>query len=1213
MITDIISTTPGFQTSVNIAFDLNNGEKIRQLIPTKAAVDLFEDLLLSTADSSTKRARILIGAYGKGKSHILLSILSFLCRKKPEDNATLLEKAREKDPRLYDAALEYIRSNKRLLPVIINGNSTSLIQSFLGALYNTLNQNELRHIMPDTHFQAALNTISLWRESYPDTYLKFQEEISMPVKEFEDRLRDFHVETYSAFEKIYPGLTAGSSFNPFANFDVVELYAKVVEKLPAAGYTGIIVIYDEFSKYLESSITTASISDIKMLQDFAEKCSRSGSQQLHLILVSHKELENYIDVLPKQKVDGWKGVSERFAHVHVHSDFSQVYEVVSQTIQREPAGWSAYYQEHGQQFEDLKGRFRPTALFSDCDEEELNTAIVGCYPLHPITTFMLPRISEKVAQNERTLFTFLSGQEPTSLFGVLKTLDSSFPLVSPDRLYDYFAPQMRVEPYTSEIHRLYQLSQGILAKLQDASLQAKIIKTVTLIYCLGQFERLTPTEDVLIHIYGGEDITAEQVHTAIMDLVHKEYVIYLKRSNAFLKMKESSGVDIYQAIQDVSQKRAAHFRDSDLLNAVAPEPYVYPIRYNDQRNITRFFQFVFLESGQLSESSPDQTADVFPADGVVYCILPSGDEDLTSLRRVVSEKSLQTERAVFVLPLQRADIREQLHTLDAVQFLREAARGDDLLFDEYDIIYQDLSEVVHRFISQYTHPEKHAAEYFYHGVTRPLHRKANLSALLSEICDKVYAKTPVINNEVLNKNHLSTVAVNSRTKVIAGLLSSPLQYNLGLHGTGQEVSFLRSTLITSGILQQEGERTVQINLQPADPSLSNVLQVMQSFLIETQQSGAQFFSQLYYKLTSPSFGIGLRRGIIPIYLAAVLQHYQSSLSIRDQFQERDLTPTLINQIDAAPASFSVELFDWSDEKQVYLQRLEELFSDFIFQSDKSNAGYSYLVLALNRWYLSLPNYAKGLTKEYQGRSASPTFVSVDPAMLRFVKLLKLLSAGSFELLFSRIPQCFGLEDRPLEAIDFIGRTKNYFEQAKTSLIHLLAEDIRQIFCPVFQQGTSLYSALVDWYDSLSPQSKAQLYSNGAERIFPVIANASHNDELTVDTMAKAVTGLHIDDWNEGNISAFLERLASYKKTIDEAHRQDQGASDAPLSSQEDQYSVVFVDESGNCSKKSFERIARSKRSNALYNRIDNAIREMGQSIPPQEKRQVLMEILEKLC
>lgn len=73
MITDMVSTAPGFQTSVNIAYDLNNSEKIKQLIPTTAAVNLFEDFLLSTDNASTNRARILIGAYGKGKSHIILA------------------------------------------------------------------------------------------------------------------------------------------------------------------------------------------------------------------------------------------------------------------------------------------------------------------------------------------------------------------------------------------------------------------------------------------------------------------------------------------------------------------------------------------------------------------------------------------------------------------------------------------------------------------------------------------------------------------------------------------------------------------------------------------------------------------------------------------------------------------------------------------------------------------------------------------------------------------------------------------------------------------------------------------------------------------------------------------------------------------------------------------------------------------------------------
>ena len=96
MITDMISTAPGFQTSVNIAYDLNNSQKIQQLIPTTAATNLFEDFLLSTDNVSTNRAHILIGAYGKGKSHIVLAILSFLCRKVERDTAALLEKVQEK-------------------------------------------------------------------------------------------------------------------------------------------------------------------------------------------------------------------------------------------------------------------------------------------------------------------------------------------------------------------------------------------------------------------------------------------------------------------------------------------------------------------------------------------------------------------------------------------------------------------------------------------------------------------------------------------------------------------------------------------------------------------------------------------------------------------------------------------------------------------------------------------------------------------------------------------------------------------------------------------------------------------------------------------------------------------------------------------------------------------------------------------------------------
>lgn len=53
MITDMISTAPGFQTSVNIAYDLNNSEKIKSLIPTSTALSLFEEFLLSLSRRKT--------------------------------------------------------------------------------------------------------------------------------------------------------------------------------------------------------------------------------------------------------------------------------------------------------------------------------------------------------------------------------------------------------------------------------------------------------------------------------------------------------------------------------------------------------------------------------------------------------------------------------------------------------------------------------------------------------------------------------------------------------------------------------------------------------------------------------------------------------------------------------------------------------------------------------------------------------------------------------------------------------------------------------------------------------------------------------------------------------------------------------------------------------------------------------------------------------
>ena len=1225
MITELVSTAPGFQSSVNIAYDLNNPEKIKRLIPTTAAVKLFEDFLLSTNDTSSNRARILVGAYGKGKSHVVLSILSFLCKLAADsengavdvnkiaiNNAALLSKVKSENPELFDYAQEYLKSEKRLLPVIINGSNTSLIQSFMGALYNTLKHNDLMALMPDTHFQASINMIDRWKREFPATWAQFQKAVNMPVDEFTERLANFDIEAYATFEHVYPTLTSGSEFNPFAGFDVIELYQKVIEKLPEFGYTGIFVVYDEFSKYLESSITKASISDTTMLQRFAEKCNDSGSKQLHLLLITHKQIENYIDVLPSSKVDGWRGISGRFAHIQMHSNFSQTYEIVSQAIVKNSELWPEFYSKHENVFLDVKARYAGNLMFADCDSNGLNAAVVGCYPLHPVTTFMLPRLSEKVAQNERTLFTFISGQGPATLTDTLKTLHEEFPLVTPDVLYDYFAPQMKKEVYTSEIYQLHRLTSRILAKLDENSLHAKIVKSISLIYCLGQFERLAPTENTIISIYSNEEVTAAEIASAIADLAQKECVVFLKRSNAYLKLKESSGVDVHRAIADAVQKRSSNKTAAALLDEANLEPYAYPIRYNDDFEITRFFQFAFIDSAQLLQTDAfNAYVDKYYSDGVILGVIPRDDSQISILEAHIQSNSVGVKRAIFVLPTEADSILADLQVLDAVQHLREEAQGDALLFDEYDMIYQDRSEVVHKFISRYTHPELHRAKYYHEGQEYPLYRKAHLSNLLSKICTEVYPNTPVINNEVLNKNKLTSVAQNSRTKLLSGLLATPLQHNLGLIGSGQEVSFMRSTLIATGILEQS-EDNVSLNLSPADKKLQDVIKTIDTFFDQTKTTGTTSFDVLYQMLTGPTYGIGMRKGIIPIYVAVVLRKHLKNAVICDQYGEVNITPNLLNEINENPGAYSVKIENWSDQKEEYIEILSSVFADQISDADKAKAGYTYLTVAMGRWYLSLPKYTKELKMMYVGGNNR---IEVDAEKRKFMALLKQPSIGALDLLFSRIPKCFGTREATPELAHKVAATKRFFDLVKTNLEEALSEDMKTVFCNETHTAATLPSIVKDWCEDLTSIARNKVYPNGAERIFRVFDSITNDEHLLIEGLARVLTGLRIDDWNDSNIDVFSKRLAEYKSTIDEESTDTQFDETSSAASVENQsgYSVVFVDEKGDAVQRVFDRVERSKRSDALYRRIENAIREMGHSISPQEKRQVLMEILEKLC
>jgi hypothetical protein len=1205
----MIEIAKGFQTSVNIAYDLGNDDKVRGFIPTLSSLDVIEDVLLSTVPTSTSRARILIGAYGRGKSHIILVLMSLLFKKDKALFTALLNKMQARNPDLYKFASDYLNSKQKILPIVVRGSSTSLTQSFLSALQQALSEEGFSDLMPETHFKAAVNQIENWRVEYPDTYKKLTKALSKPVGDFILSLNEYDVNAYEEFAQLYPTLTSGSTFNPFIGFDVVELYENITKKLEDKGYNGIYVIYDEFSKYLESSIATATNSDIKLLQDFAEKCDRSGDTQMHLMLISHKDIANYIDGnLAKDKVDGWRGVSGRFKHINLHNNYSQMYEIIAAVIHKTPALWSKFLAVNKSRFDDLKDRFIKARLLDKNNQDEVTTAVEGCYPLHPISTFILPRLSEKVAQNERTLFTFLSADDKYTLSAFVRSAEKSFALLTPDYIYDYFEPLFRKEPYTSEVHKTYKLTASVLRKVEEKTLHSKIIKTIALIYLVEQFEKLPPVVDVIVDAFRDSVKSTKEIDIALKELIDNECVIYLKRSNNYLKIKETSGVDIQEQIAKFKAQRLSTTQATTILNDSAFDSYMYPTAYNDDNDIIRYFDFKFLDSKDfwMVKDWNKFIADS-KADGVIFAVVPENAEEISKLKKAIISDNHPHNRIVFIMPKKYVNISEDTLDYAAVMALKDLATDteDEILNDEYALYAEDLSEVVGSFIGDYARPENANAIYYYNSNENTFRRKAQLSNLLSEICYEVFNRTPVINNESVNKNELPTQAINSRTKILIGLLANDLTPNIGLTGTGQDVSIMRSTLIQKGVLTHvETDPRIQL-APPDDERMTDMLtEISRFFTVTAARHGGAGFSELYDILTNYENGFGLKAGVIPIYIALVLHLYKKNLVILYRGNEVKITPELLNSINESPTEYSVIIEDWNEDKSTYMAQLETIFIDYVTEREKAYNSFTYLILAMNRWYLSLPKFSKETMLFYRPNDEPQ---KINPAQRKFVNNLKQLDVNPREFLFEKVFDIFGYKAFTLNVTDNIGKTKQEYDDAIKHLIEWLNSQIKTMFATDKAKG-SLTSVIKDWYESLGERTRQQIFAGNESKILELMANITNDENSFIQRLAKAVTFLRIDDWNSDTANTFLRDLASFKITIDDFNNRDPIAAQGATS-----YEIIITNANGEKVPKRFDKAEYSERAKLLRNEISTALEEMGQSITEQEKRQVLMEILEKLC
>lgn len=822
----------------------------------------------------------------------------------------------------------------------------------------------------------------------------------------------------------------------------------------------------------------------------------------------------------------------------------------------------------------------------------------------------MPRLSERIAQNERTLFTFLSSNGISTLPSFLdKYNDERFDVITPDVIFDYFEPLLKKEIYSEVTYNVYILTGIILDKIgNELSLESKIIKTISLMYILEQFEKLKPTKDEIMNIFS-INYDQKDIELAIDNLIEKEYVIYLKRSNKYLQLKKASGIDIKEQIKNKVALQTNKNLIKDTLNNINFDKYMYPSRYNDDKEMVRFFSFEFINSSEISNDTDwNIKSELIEADGVIYAIVLNNNDDIKQIEDKIIISSKNAQRCIFILLKNFNDITDVVKEFNAVSILKDNAINDKVLFEEYDIIYEDLKDVLIDYILEYTHPERLSAKYIYLGKEQKINRKAALTELLSSICDKLYFRTPVINNESINRNELTSIANNSRYKVIAALLHNELDENLGLTGNGQEVSIMRSTLLRTNILVKENN-IVKINMFPKDKNIANLLKVISDFILFVKNNGKTSFEYLYEQLISHKMHIGLRKGLIPIFISIVFHEYKKYLIVTNQKGQININADTLLQINAKPKEFYLQYADWNEDKEIFIKILSKAFSSFIVKEEINNNSYDYLVSAIKRWYVNLPKYSRELKELPSGKRLDKQYIS-------FIKILK-YNVGSYELLFEKMPLILGFENKiNRDLANKVINLKNYYdnllEDLKNELIYIVKQKYILKNNEKYIKQISLTSVIKDWCETLNPKIYEQLFKNGTERCLKLFKEVTNDEIECISKLAKIATDLRIEDWDYQTITRFKEQLEIYKKTAEEYTFKDE--SNLEKNSRDvNSYQLTFIDNDGNNIIKRFEKVEYGSLGKLLYNSIWGEIDSMGQSISEQEKRQVLIEVLKELC
>ena len=1202
----LVKPSPYFQRAIHLRYDLDNAEAIALYVPTSNSALAIDAILRGTGHQANQRAHVLHAAYGSGKSLLAVALAGILGKREvcqPAVN-TLARRITAIEPDSGDSVEQYLESKVRLLPVILIGDEGDLATALPRALKRSLDSANISLHTLGTRFDAALQAISRWRTSYPSTIVQLaslvEQASGTSLSSFCDALEQHDEHAVALFEQLYPRLTAGEVFDPSFGQTPDIVFREAALQLNLYGYSGIVVLWDEFGRYLESRTARAFSEEAAQLQAFAETCNYSGEHQIHLLLFAHKELQSYATALPKAYQQEWSRIEGRFQKHNVLSDPSVSFWLIASAIEFDSL--TSVNRWLPEQDADAQARQALDAhLFGLLETHEIRRLIYHTWPLHPLTTYTLTHLSNRVAQNERTMFTFLTADEPHALQSLLRSmpLDDEDLFVRPAMLWDYFQDSIRSDTGPGGAHRVWSGVLHALDKIPASdALSETVIKTLGVISVCNDNGQARPTTELLLWAIGATtNASRAAVGQALENLRRRKAIIH-RSIDGYWTFTSGSDIDFERQLAEVLERTSpSHLQLRRLMDRVTPAPYIVARRYNQEHIVTRFFKGLFRWPHEIAGTPWDAQIEQSQADGVCVYTLATTDFELQQAQEALEAHS----QVLYVLPsaplYALGDVLRELFALHELSNDPSLKSQDDRerIVRELRWLTEDAQSRLQREIDRLTDPRRGESRWVTPNGTgltaSAVNSPGETTRLVSEMCERVFPATPEINNEGLNKHEPTTQQAHAAMLVIDALFTRPVSPDMGLTGRGPEVLACNTLLRVPGILREEDGAWI-VGRPDKNPKLAVIWDEIDEYISGCNIQDGQPIESLIAQLTKPPYG--LREGLLPILLAAVLRSRIKATTIRrDSRPQYPINGELLFKMVYECDHFTLEVGEWSDLLERQWLALMEYFGQHIYDVEHNQEPLTMLKTAMVRWLQALPPYCRDTRHVSEGA-------------LQFRRLVRKAQLHPAQVVIEDFPALLALAPGTSQA-NIAHRLDSLLSEISNAYLELQRR-LDLFAAHEFGGNSELQSgavALAAWLQNVQRLYGADItrlrFGTPATQALVDTAMTQSEEATFWDQVSLSMTGLHLRDWNDQSEDKFCQAVLDARAEIEREFR--------GLLEEDDVVSVVASLPSGEQYEYRFRAAPVSQHGRRLLQNFISTLNVAGRPLSLDEKRQIAVDFL----